>query len=391
MKHRALGEQAEHGPVLDRRAFVTGTLSAAGMLAIPASVSQVLAAPAGPADGCPGPYPGRVIEVSHPGSVKRFKARPEPVQAMVARGMTELTGADDDVSAWRSMFSRGDVVGIKVNPVGMPLAISHHEVVQSIVHGLESAGVRPRDIIVFTRFIDLFQKAGYDKHLPDGVRSDAASREHGAAQLSIAGYDPDVFCHMDFIVKGAHDPKDDRARRSHLCEVFSKRIDKMIAIPVLKDHGSGGVTGALKNMSHGLVNNVNRSHGCAQSNTCNVFIPTVCAMKEIREKAVLQIMDGLIGVFDKGPPGLREYSWEYKSLLFATDPVAMDRVEWQIIDAKRAERKLPPVAKTGKMGINPGGGEPFDFRQPQHIIVAGAMGLGVSDLDKIEHRKIALT
>ena len=66
-------------------------------------------------------------------------------------------------------------------------------------------------------------------------------------------------------------------------------------------------------------------------------------------------------------------------------------VDGKIVPPKRGEMKLPPVAKTGKMGINPRGQEPFDFRQPQHIVVAGAMGLGVADLDKIEHRRIALT
>ena len=35
-------------------------------------------------------------------------------------------------------------------------------------------------------------------------------------------------------------------------------------LPVLKDHGSAGVTGALKNMSHGSVNNVARSHSHAR-------------------------------------------------------------------------------------------------------------------------------
>ncbi len=395
MKRDELAPEEECERTIDRRAFVGGALSAAtaGAFGLPTSLSDALGAQAATAPGFPGPYPDRVIEVSHPGSVTGRKVRREPVDAMIARGMTELTGADDAVSAWRSMFSRGDRVGVKVNPAGAPLAISNHAVVHAVVDGLKSAGVRPSDIIVFDRYLVEFRKAQYDRFLPDGVRGEAATLRNTSAQLNIAGYDPDVFCHMDFITKGVHDPKDDRARRSHLCEIVSKRIDKLVALPVLKDHGSAGVTGALKNMSHGLVNNVLRSHGGADANTCNVFIPSVCSMKQIREKAVLQIMDGLIGVYDKGPATSREknYTWPYKSLFFATDPVAMDRIEWQIIDAKRAEMKLPPVAKTGKMGIDPRGDEGFDFRQPQHIVIAGALGLGVADLDKIEHRKIALT
>ena len=34
--------------------------------------------------------------------------------------MMELTGADGWVDAWRQFFEPGDVVGIKVNPVGQP-------------------------------------------------------------------------------------------------------------------------------------------------------------------------------------------------------------------------------------------------------------------------------
>jgi len=41
--------------------------------------------------------------------------------------------------------------------------------------------------------------------------------------------------------------------------------------------------------------------------------------------------------------------------------------------------------------MDPRGEEDFDIRQPQHIVLAGALGLGVDDHDKIEHRKVSLT
>ncbi len=323
---------------------------------------------------------------------------------MVARGMVELTGAVDEITAWRSMFERGDIVGIKVNPVGAPLAISNHVLIQEIVDGLKSAGVKPQDIIVFDRFGDMWAKAGYRKHLPDGVRGGSVVEKYDSVQLDIKGYDPEVYAYMEFIHPKLHDPKDDRTRRSHLCNIVSKQINKLINVPVLKDHGSAGVTGALKNLSHGLVNNVSRSHGTPETNTCNVFIPTICCLQPIREKTVLNIMDGLVGVYQKGPFAEEgsPYTWPYRSLLFATDPVAIDRIEWQIIDAKRAAMKLPPVAKTGRMGVNDPDNqtgimgentsvkERFDMRQPQHVMIAGGLGLGVADLDKIDHVKIRL-
>jgi uncharacterized protein (DUF362 family) len=141
------------------------------------------------------------------------------------------------------------------------------------------------------------------------------------------------------------------------------------------------VTGALKNMSHGSVNNVARSHSTPDTNACNMFIPEIVNHPILRKKAVLQIMDGIKGVYQKGPFGQNpEFVWEYNALLFATDPVAMDRIEWRIIDAKRKEKNLPPVAATGRAGLDPLGTEGFDIRQPQHIPLAGNLGLGVCHL-----------
>ena len=47
--------------------------------------------------------------------------------------------------------------------------------------------------------------------------------------------------------------------------------------------------------------------------------------------------------------------------------MALDHVEWEIVDAKRVQEKLPPVGAAGKLAIDPLGREGFDVRQPQHI------------------------
>ena len=39
--------------------------------------------------------------------------------------------------------------------------------------------------------------------------------------------------------------------------------------------------------------------------------------------------------------------------------------------------------------MNPGG-EAFDYRQPEHILIAAKMGLGEADLKKIDHRHFEL-
>jgi uncharacterized protein (DUF362 family) len=337
--------------------------------------------------GIPGPYPGRVIEARNPAMIRDGVVNADAVKSTVARGMKELTGVDDPVEAWRSLFEPGDVVGVKMNPVGNPLANTNSELMLAVIDGLKSAGVKVGDIYVYERYKSEFINAGMHKAVPDGVRWGGLTPEDDPSQLLIdwpehrgdpvAGYDRDEFVEMNLVHHG-HDPKDDRNFRSHLGLLITKRVNKLVLLPVLKDHGSAGVTGALKNMSHGSVNNVARSHSTAETNACNQFIPEVVNHPILRKKCVLQIMDGIKGVFQKGPFGQNpEFIWEYNALLFATDPVAMDRVEWQIIDAKRKEKGLPPVASTGRTGLDPLGTEGFDVRQPQHIALSANLGLGV--------------
>ena len=140
-------------------------------------------------------------------------------------------------------------------------------------------------------------------------------------------------------------------------------------------------------MSHGLVNNVNRSHSTPDTNVCNQFIPQVVNHPVIRKKCVLQIMDGIKGVFQGGPGASKpEWTWENNALLFATDPVAMDHVAWRIIDAKRKEKGLPPVGAVGKLGLD-SAREGFDIRQPQHIPLAAHLGLGIFDFQSPNGRR----
>jgi uncharacterized protein (DUF362 family) len=411
-----------------------------------------------PGNAMPGRFPGRVIEVHHPGSVTAdHRVSPEAVAAMIGRGMTGLTGADHPREAWASFFERGDVVGIKVNPVGYQRrpgvvgSISHPLVVLEVVRNLKSAGVHPRDIILFDRYASEFREAGYEALMGErdlsGCRWHACGSGFDPGQLDItgcdtrsqrrdrdphvAGYDPDVFVHMGFAEPGHED--DERRFRSHLSLIVTRMVNKIVTIPVLKDHRSAGVTLALKNLSHGMNNNVARSHlgrvarlGGAGSgpNQCNTFIPTAAGQAPLRQKATLHILDGLIGVYEGGPGSWNPTwgTWRRQSMFFATDPVALDLVGWDVIDGRRAREGWPPVAQMGQLyqtptdtlsaqlaalaasgpadlaalaaaGVmRPGNQETeqFDRRQPEHILLAGTIGLGVFDPRQLDYRRTTL-
>src|SRR5215831_14981601 len=173
-----------------------------------------------------------------------------------------------------------------------------------VIEGLKASGVKTRDMFVFERYKEEFIGAKMHEAVPDGVRWGGLTPENDPSQLRtswpgddpVAGYDPDEFVTMALVHRG-HDPKDDRTLRSHLGLLVTRRVNKLVLLPVLKDHGSAGVTGALKNMSHGLVNNVARSHSTPDTNACNQFIPEVVSHPIIRKKCVLQIMDGIRGIW----------------------------------------------------------------------------------------------
>ncbi len=349
--------------------------------------------------GLPGLYPGRVIEARNPAMIRQGKRSPEAIKKTLGEGLKALTGADSPVAAWRTFFEPGDVVGIKVVPNGYPLAHSSYEIVLEVIEGLKSAGVKTTDMFVYDRYRGEFMAAGYQKILPAGIKWGGLTPEDDGTQLlidfpsfrndPIAGYDRDQFVSMNLVHAG-HDPKDDRNYRSHLGTLVTKRVNKIVAIPVLKDHGSAGVTGALKNMSHGTVNNVARSHSTPSTNVCNQFIPQMVDHPIIREKFVLQIMDGIRGVFQGGPFARKlDWTWENNALYLATDPVALDHVEWDAVDAQRKAQGLAPVGSVGRLAMD-SEREGFDVRQPQHITLAANLGLGIFDYKSPRGRRFSI-
>src|ERR1035437_10637417 len=100
---------------MDRRKFLLGASTAGAAATLRSSVFG-----GGKALGIPGAFRGKVVEVRHPGSLISGQYQREPVRAMVRKGMMELTGAPSSAEAWRYFVEPGDVVGIKVNPVGQP-------------------------------------------------------------------------------------------------------------------------------------------------------------------------------------------------------------------------------------------------------------------------------
>jgi uncharacterized protein (DUF362 family) len=337
---------------------------------------------AGANQGMPGRYPGSVVRVR---SEKAIDTATEKIDAavirqMISSGMRGLTGAADDRDAWRSFFEPGDTVGIKVNCSGAPGVMSSPEVVADVVRNLMDLGIRARQIWIYERFPDQMASVRYDKFVPAGVNVDGIEKGRG----SILGYDPSTYVEVDFF------GEDDT--RSMMVRHVTERFTKIINIPNMKDHGASGVTGCLKNIAYGDFSNVARSHQFSKTNTLS-FIGTLASVEPLRSKAVLNIMDGMRGVWHGGPflhsPRFRFFP---KQMMFGTDPVAIDRLLLDVIEEKRREENAISVwdrsASNVHAGFNNDPNANNFIREPGHIEFAGNLGLGISDLKQIRQKEI---
>jgi hypothetical protein len=105
-------------------------------------------------------------------------------------------------------------------------------------------------------------------------------------------------------------------------------------------------------------------------------------------------MDGMRQVWHGGPlTQVQEFIDQTGILLAATDPVAMDTIELEAIEAKRHERGAPSLWKHDENSITSDNHAFFHdasknlfFREPGHVATAGKLGLGVAELKQIDHR-----
>jgi uncharacterized protein (DUF362 family) len=330
----------------------------------------------------PGPYRGQVVRVHSEASIDAQSGQADRtvVKQMLATGMRALTGDAKPEDAWARFVSPKDVVGVKVNCSGAPRIMSSPEVVAGIVENLIAVGVPAKQIYIYERFDNQLKSVGYEKYVPQGVNIAAAESNRG----SIIGYDPRTYVETSFF--GEEDT------RSNLVRLVGDTLTKIINVPNMKEHQAAGVTGCLKNIAYGNFSNVDRSHRSEKTNTLS-FIGTLAAVEPVRSRTVLNIMDGLRGVWHAGPfsmnPRFRFYP---KQIMFGTDPVAMDRLLIDVIEAKRKAEGAVSLFDRSRdhLGDNKDPNKNRFIREPGHIEYASKLGLGVYDIAQIKLKAIEL-
>jgi len=323
----------------------------------------------------PGKFPGKVVLAKSQNSV----VNDIPVEAvaymMLNRSMLELTGQNDIRQAWRMFVNPGEKIGLKVNPVAGKLLSTSHAVVKSIVKQLTESGIDKKDIIIWDRRDMELKESGFTQDNYPGIKfrgtefqDDKGSYiDENGKLYGEKNIDKEWYYWAD--VDGEYDAETmpymiNGGKFSYFTKIVTQEVDKIINIPILKNAG-GSITNAMKNLAFGSVSNTGRLHAKLWNDTC----AEVCAFAPLRDKVVLNISDGLRGCFNGGPGADPQFICNYYSLLVSTDPVAMDRVGYDIITEKRIAEGLQKVARP----------ESLTF-----LSMASALGLGISDRNSID-------
>ena len=273
-----------------------------------------------------------VVDVRSPRWRADAKVDAAFVRKMVDYGVCRLTGKNALADAWRTIVEPTDVVGVKFNAEPGDYTGANAALVGAIAAGLVASGVKTGNIIV--------------------VEADSAGWKNAIA--------PNLE-HRDRVEFAP-------AKWTRLTPFITDQVDCLINVPNLMDHRWGGIAGCLLGiaLSPSIISNPDLYTG----GDCVAAAVGINKLEIIRTKRRLHIVNGLVGIFDGGPvTNDPKKQWAHNGLLFATDPVACDRVHLDILQDERTRRELPDL---------------FDRAcTPIHIEKATRARLGVGNLNTI--------
>ncbi len=332
----------------------------------------------------PGLFPGKVVQVQDDKVMPDANPDSKIVHQMFSTGIEHLTGKNVDES-FSLLFEKDDIVGIKVNPVGAGLISTRLEVVDAVIDWLVKNGLPKKNIVIWDRFDYMLADAGFTPEKYPGIRIEGLQTMDEAAaageteddrkwldsqgnHVSQSNFDKDIYYWAD--VEG---PKDKpylnqhvfNGKYSYYGKLITKDLTKIINIPVFKNTGNG-ISMATKNIGYGAICNTNRLHKPLFFDVCT----EVLAHPVVRDKLVLNIIDGLRAQYDGGPMPAAQFTYLYNNLFFATDPFALDMICHRILVAKRKEMNIT-------VNEHP--------RYTEYLRYAQRINLGIADPDKINH------
>ncbi|HOX37188.1 MAG TPA: DUF362 domain-containing protein [Candidatus Brocadiia bacterium] len=272
---------------------------------------------------------------------------PGEIRKMLDEAVRRLTDAKDARSAWGALFSKHDVVAVKVNCLGMG---TNPAVALAVAEGIVSAGAPWGNIIFWDRSDRELSAAGFEIQT-----GSARLRAFGTDNPAGGGYGNEI----EFAGSVG----------SLFSRILTGAATAVVSVPALKDHDLAGASLGMKNF-FGAIHNPNKYHG----NNCDPYIAELCSHPCIAKKLRLVVVDGTLALANGGPALNRKFAWNYNGLIVGKDMVAVDRVGVDTIEARRKELQLPTLEKLG--------------RAPKYIETAAKLGLGIAAEASIERVEI---
>lgn len=332
-------------------------------------------------ESMPGKFPGKVVKIDHPAAIANGQPSESAAYEMIETSLLLLTRKNTLKEAWFSFVSPEDVIGLKVNPIGGKLLSTSHAVTKSVIKQLREAGIPDSNIIIWDRREADLKESGFtEENYPgitimgtefqdkDGSYVAPDGTFYGEQRIDKSNYfyadiegEYDAYT-MPYMINGG--------KNSYFSTICTDKVTKIINIPVVKNAGSS-ITVCMKNLAFGSITNTGRLHSQLWHETSAY----VCAFPPIRDKVVLNIADGIKGCFDGGPAANPQFICQYNTLIIGSDPVAVDRICYEMVLNKRIEEGLQTEEKPGSR----------DFMN-----LAENLKLGIADIDNIELAEITL-
>lgn len=339
---------------LSRRALLGGALTAgagATLLSKSASAAEdktVNLAASPPQGFTPFAAPGHVVRVEMPGSLQanELYPKPEATRPMLEKALTALTGEPDLVKAVGRFVHKDDKVVVKVNGIARENMATNKELVLPFIEAMIASGVPAASITVLEQYRNFLQGTRIsERNVPAGVKV--------ALHLNEDATMPDR------MIQGT-------GVRTKFARVLTEST-AVINFSLIKDHSICGYTGAMKNMTHGCTINPHDFH----THHASPQIALLYAQDVIKSRVRLCISDAFKVMAHGGPLYKQpQYVTTYESIFASTDPVALDTIGWELVEAKRADKKLRTLTAEG--------------RPPAYIQAGADLGLGIADRSKIK-------
>ena len=299
--------------------------------------------------------PGKVTRVTAKGDLtatmqpNRLWPKLEYARRLLDKALTTFTGAPNAVEAMKRFIHPSDTVAIKPNGIAAKNGATfgtNYELVLAVVEAVIGVGVPPARINVYEQYPTYLMGCRINTRkwqLPDGVRAET----HDNNKMGT----PDLIIYQGI--------------KTRYCSALTEAT-AVINMPLIKDHGICGFTGALKNMTHGSTSTPSDFH----AHMASPQIALLYNQPVIRSRVRLHVTDGFKLMYDGGPLDRNKRAQIlHGSVYVATDPVALDAVGTKVVEDLRASHGLPSFAKSK--------------REPRYIQTAGELGLGVFDLNQI--------